>query len=422
MFEKFVLLLVKLRQNVFLRVTQRTLAVLFPLILIGNLAQVLASFLSVNGFIGSIFYVDDWLPHYAGVRLVFENISKMTLGLVAVLATYQVARYTAKFYQRDGQMAGLGGLVSFLLLIYAADKNMVLTINWRLLGFASLFLGLLIGFFSGYLFKILTKEVADVSSMHSADILARAFMALKPLSVSLLSCALINHFLSTFIYRYLNQNNDFFQALSLLSHGLGLTLLVGILTNLCAFIGISGPYTPNLYYDSRLVAANLNATFTKHSLPYQYNGNTLYQAYGVLGGAGCSLALVIALLLFTQNKNEHNIAKATLFPVFFNSNAALLVGLPVLFNPLYLLGFVMIPVLNMLVAALFLKWGWLSYSVYPVPTGTPGPLIAFIGSGADWRNLVFSLLLLVLDIWCYKPFVLLAQKVSHRLKQSERRE
>lgn len=50
----------------------------------------------------------------------------------------------------------------------------------------------------------------------------------------------------------------------------------------------------------------------------------------------------------------------------------MMVGIPVLFNPIFLLPFVLVPVVNMTIAAMFLALHWLPAAVYPVPAGTPG--------------------------------------------------
>lgn len=414
LFEKFVSLLVKLRQNVALRVVQRTLIILFPIILLGSWAKVLASFLSVKGFIGSVFYVEKWLPHYQGLRNIFENLSKFTLGIVAVLAAYQAAKWMAKIYQRDGQLAGIVGMLSFLLLFYRENKGQWL-LNWRVLGFSNLLLGLLIGLGVGYLFKKLTPCITPRQDEHTEILLTRAIRAFIPTTLVLGVSVVLNYFVSSFIYtQIVDKIGSFWQTIGVASQNLWKTLLTAAMTQICAFIGFSGPYAHDLA-DSSLAAANLKAALANQSLPYKYSATTLYQAYGTLGGVGCSLGLVLALLVVAKNKNYRRVAQLSFVPVFFNSNAALLTGIPVLFNPLYFLGFLVIPLLNMILAALFLSLNWLSFSVYPIPSGTPGPLIAFIGSGGDWRNLVFSLSLVLLDFLCYIPLILLAQKVMKRV-------
>ncbi|MDF9445589.1 hypothetical protein P5Z58_10630, partial [Limosilactobacillus mucosae] len=56
---------------------------------------------------------------------------------------------------------------------------------------------------------------------------------------------------------------------------------------------------------------------------------------------------------------------------------------------------------------------------YPLPMGTPGPLAAFIGSNGDWEILLFSLVLLVFDVWVYIPFVRLALGVELKTQREK---
>ena len=86
-------------------------------------------------------------------------------------------------------------------------------------------------------------------------------------------------------------------------------------------------------------------------------------------------------------------------------------GLPILFgaqvflNPFFVLPFVFLPVLNMVIASGFIFLHIIPPIVYPVPNGTPGILVPFIGTGGDWWALVLSIALLILDIAVYLPFI-----------------
>ena len=80
-------------------------------------------------------------------------------------------------------------------------------------------------------------------------------------------------------------------------------------------------------------------------------------------------------------------------------------GAQVFLNPFFVLPFVFLPVLNMVIASGFIFLHIIPPIVYPVPNGTPGILVPFIGTGGDWRALVLSIALLLLDIAVYLPFI-----------------
>ena len=65
-------------------------------------------------------------------------------------------------------------------------------------------------------------------------------------------------------------------------------------------------------------------------------------------------------------------------------------------------------VLTELLGALALSLHLLNPAVYATPVGTPSILFGFLASNGDWRYLVFTLALLVMSIFIYRPFVTLA--------------
>jgi Phosphotransferase system cellobiose-specific component IIC len=108
------------------------------------------------------------------------------------------------------------------------------------------------------------------------------------------------------------------------------------------------------------------------------------------------------------------VSKWSLFPALFNSHYSMMLGIPVLFNPIFLVPFLIAPLVNMLLAALFLTIRWIPAAAYPVPNGTPGPLIAFIGTNGNWLTLIFGAILIWIDVMIYKPFVKLSDEVAEK--------
>lgn len=68
----------------------------------------------------------------------------------------------------------------------------------------------------------------------------------------------------------------------------------------------------------------------------------------------------------------------------------MMLGIPILYNPIYFIPFVLASFVNMVIAAIFMIMNLVPTTVYPVPLGTPGPLIAFIGIGGNWAALLLG--------------------------------
>ena len=399
------------RQTNFYRIIQRTLMLTFPFILIGTFSQIIQlTVLTKTGFIASIFHLSKWVPYYRYLHYPFDSLTTLTLNGVAVVAAFGAAKYHAKLNQRDDQLAGLTAAIALLIVAYQyTNQNQVGIFNTLLIGTNGLTGALIVGGLTGLCFKWFSKSVPAQSSPHTADILTRTFSSLLPMAVILILAVAVSLALNwLMIITYSTESWSAFQKYAMTSHSLWLTFGMAVLTLILEIFGLVGPYQERLVTNSATMTANLNYALTHHSayhVPYPYTANTLYHAFGTFGGTGMLLALVIAIYIGSNNHNYHVVARWSLLPALFNSNGPLLTGLPVLYNPIYLIPFVLAPVVNMGLAALAIGFHWIPPVVYPVPVGTPGPLIAFIGTNGNVVALLFGTVDLALSVVIYLPFM-----------------
>lgn len=92
-----------------------------------------------------------------------------------------------------------------------------------------------------------------------------------------------------------------------------------------------------------------------------------------------TLALIIAIWLGSRRPRDRQIATQTFLPNLVNLNNATLLGLPVLFNPLLLVPFLVAPAVNIVLAWCAITWKLVPPIAYPMPRTTPGPLMAYFG-------------------------------------------
>lgn len=92
-----------------------------------------------------------------------------------------------------------------------------------------------------------------------------------------------------------------------------------------------------------------------------------------------------------------------------------MIGLPIVLNPLFLLPYVFLPIVNMLLGASMIAVHLIPASAYNVLSGTPGPLVAFIATNGAWQALVFSMLLFAFDILLYIPIIKMAKAVQEEI-------
>jgi PTS system cellobiose-specific IIC component len=133
-------------------------------------------------------------------------------------------------------------------------------------------------------------------------------------------------------------------------------------------------------------------------------------AFGLIGGGGCILPLVIAILWVSKRKEQRQIAKFGLTTCLFNITEPVMFGLPVVMNPIYMIPCALIPSINLIIAYFATSIGLIGKTVAAAPWITPPVIQSFIATGGDIKAAILTVILIVLDVFLFVPFVLAANK------------
>ncbi|MDM8332551.1 MULTISPECIES: PTS sugar transporter subunit IIC [Limosilactobacillus] len=408
----------------FIQVVRQTLVVLFPVTLLGSLARlVVKSFLDPNGFFYNILGIGAWLPlvWLRTLQFVFTSVTQIFFNLLGVLACFICAYNTARFYRKDAQMAGVTGMFALLLVAYHYGRNPQMPINFHmaLLGGKSLLLTLLIGYGVGQLFRWKGPDQLAVKTVTWLNVRRQAFASLWPLSVTTVLAMLVSLAINSgSFYRAYSHTYTALAAASQEPKSIWTVLLLSLALAALDWLGLGIPSSYRAPLNTTAYMANLNYALAHGSawhVPYKYLGSTLYNSFANFGGDGLVLALIVAILLFPGSTSLHRVARWSAVPTVFNFDYSSLVGLPVILNPVFLLPFMLLPLVNIAIAAGVTVLGLIPATPYPVLLGTPGPLIGFLATNGNWGTLVFTMLLLFLDIALYLPFVRLNFQVEAQL-------
>ncbi|ATO45782.1 hypothetical protein C5L30_002270 [Companilactobacillus farciminis] len=416
--EKLIHLTLRIQKLLLYRIIQRTLLLIFPFALFGSFVKIIQTIvLGREGFLTDIFPTIGNDLIYREIEDIANGLYNMSLGWVSVIAVFGAAKYSAKYFNRDDQLAGITGISSFLIIDYSYSKVQPISFHPQILGMKGLLFAILWGIFIGWLFKKCSQQVPTTPNN---NVLERTFISLKPIVFSLLIAMLISVFVNITYYseapgNFINSlaseytsNNDWAQLFK--------TLIFSVYTLIMSFFGWSGTYSAlGVEKMDVLSTVNLNYALEKHTAwnaPNPFTSSTLYHAFATFGGTGSVLGLIIAILIISKDKNFQTVARWAMVPSIFNIGSGVMTGIPVLFNVIFLIPFILAPIANMLMAAVAIALHLMPPSVYPVPIGTPGPLIAFIGTNGSWRALLFSILAVIISTWIYIPFVKMAAKVK----------
>jgi len=127
-----------------------------------------------------------------------------------------------------------------------------------------------------------------------------------------------------------------------------------------------------------------------------------------LGGGGATLGLCL-LLLRSKSAELKTLGKLSIGPAIFNINEPIIFGLPMVLNPLMMIPFIFVPVVNSIIAYSLMTFNIIGKGVIETPWTTPAPLGAALGC-MDWKAGVMVIGLIILDIILYYPFFKLMEK------------
>jgi len=191
-----------------------------------------------------------------------------------------------------------------------------------------------------------------------------------------------------------------------------------LIRNLLWCIGINGhiifsPYKADLY------------ELTQQSfLLYSQWGNELpiltsnfYDIYAGIGGSGNTLSLVLCMLFFTRNKGYRTLAMATLVLSIFNINEPILFGLPVIFNPVLLVPFLLTPLVAISMAYVATYMGLVPPISEFVSWMTPTFISGYLATGESISAALLQLMIILVGVVIYLPFFKQMDKVigSHAI-------
>ena len=408
------------RECGFVQITQKTLVSLFPFFLFSGIIRVISqSLFSDRGYINMLFSVSDWFPVFQVTGQVLSNLSNFIGGLAGPLATYFAGKYSAGHYGRSTGTAGVTALLVSLILgsqqLLVAPLNDGQLTRINLPATTNIFLAIVLGYLIGQIFRL--------SNASDDQIVNKDFIyqpkTVRPIFLSLLLGISLNGLLVLGTqYRVFQTIAQYFSSLTVSSHHLLSTFVMGLFSGVSAWVGNSQAFALNSIVDDSFALENLTYAVTNHTttgIPYLYTLTNLYRSYGMVAGVGAVLAFLVAILLVSRSQKDKKVSFLSIFPSLFNNGAPFMVGIPVLLNLLYVIPFLLIPLVNMGIAALALCFKLMPAAVYPVPDGTPSLLYAFIGTGGSMRALAVSLFCFALDVALYIPFVRMGNQVRKDL-------
>ncbi|MEE4482218.1 PTS transporter subunit EIIC [Serratia ficaria] len=329
---------------------------------------------------------------------------ELTLGLVALIVAFGASASLAKQYQLPERLCGLTGCLAFLLFIGFRDNGATNVF----LGGMGLFTALISSAYSIEIIRYFYKRGWCIRLPEEVPVMTRnGFQLLMPLLVIMLSISVMNAVMLQTSGQILPQLiGEALRPLIVASDTLTAVLISLFICNLLWFVGIHGAliitgimnpfWLTYLFENQRALAAG------QAVLPHIYLQG-FWDFYLLIGGIGSTLPLVF-MAMRSRSRQLKSVGKIGLLPSLFNINEPILFGFPVIMNPVFLLPFVFVPLINACIAWYFTQMGILDRAVAMLPWSMPSPLGAAWSANGSWKNMCMCLFAFFNAWMLYRPF------------------
>lgn len=187
----------------------------------------------------------------------------------------------------------------------------------------------------------------------------------------------------------------------------GFDIIYQFLSNLFWFFGINGPAVTNTVFrpiHEAMTIANLTAFEAGNTvLPFIFTG-PFRDFFSNYGGGGSTLSLVIVMVTMAKSQRMKQLGRLSIVPGIFGINEMIIFGLPVVLNPIIIIPFLFVPVVNSILSTLMMVLNVFPYtSGIALPWTTPVFFSGWLSTGSVLAG-IFQIGLVILGCVLYFPF------------------
>jgi PTS system cellobiose-specific IIC component len=332
-----------------------------------------------------------------------------SFGMMSIFVVFTISYHLARSYDKDGLAAGIVSTAAAFIL-YAQTKDGTLPMTF--LGSQGLFIAIIVALVATEIFVKLIGNPRLVIKMPEGvpPAVSKSFAALVP---SIIILAISAGVKELFIFIGVP---DIHQALFFtlqkplqgIAGSLGGVLVIVLLVHILWFFGLHGSNILAPVINALLLPLLLaNTDAIKNGLqPENILNSQFLDSYVNMGGAGTSIALLIAIFILGKKSGaqQRAIAGLGLAPGCFNINEPVIFGMPIVLNPMYFVPFVLAPVVSLLIAYILTAIGFVP-KVSILASWTAPPILGAIISTNSIMGGVTALICLVVSVLIYMPFV-----------------
>ena len=423
---KFVLTAQKIGNQIYLRTLRDSFATIMPLFILAGIAILINSVvLDPSGWFQNMISADTM----ASWQNWGSIITNATLNITGIILVITIGYFLSKNREYDNPIGVVIAVVpAFLTLLPTMIETTPINgetaveisgvISYGNIGSKGVFAAIITGLLATELYIRLTRSKKLQVNLGDSvpPAVGKSFNTMFPLIIVVSLFAFASFLIQL-------TGNDFMRIIEQFIQeplrGVG-TSFIGYLFlvcfgNLLFSFGIHQSVITGPILDPLLMVnmnENMAATANGEAAPHIIN-SAFHQVYGALmGGTGSTIALVIAILLFSRYQAYKDLSKLALGPNIFNINEPVIFGLPIVFNLPMIIPFVLSPIIGTTIGYLATSMQLVNRCVVPIPWTTPPFLSGFLATAGDWRAIVVQAVIIVALVFFYLPFLKISERVA----------
>ncbi|GAA2938931.1 PTS sugar transporter subunit IIC [Enterococcus raffinosus] len=341
----------------------------------------------------------------------------LTMGIIGLISVFGIAFSLASEYKINPSMNGMVASVIFLMVCTPVMEG---TINLNYLGTNGLFVAILIGLLVVEVNRVFEVRNIKLKLPDTVPPMVATFInTLVPLLTNIILFYGINLiFLLTTKKIFPETVMQILTPATNIAGSLGGFLLIVTLGNILWLFGINGSSIIfPIVFTLGMAQTGLNAEQMANGETMTHLMNLQMFRISVLGGAGGTLGLVL-LMIRSKVSEYRTIGKLSLIPGICSINEPVIFGLPIVFNPILAIPFLITPVISLLLTYVAQSVGLISVGFIVDPSFTPFFAQAYLSS-MDWRNIVFCFVLILISVVIYYPFFKVMENNKTKLVEEE---
>ncbi|WP_056989828.1 PTS sugar transporter subunit IIC [Lacticaseibacillus camelliae] len=414
-------------KNAFIRVIPFTLVASFANIIVSVIGSV-EKYLNIKNAI-----LDE-------ITKGFGYVNSATIGIIALLVVVFVAYEYSLALKTEEKNKALNPIIStaagvasyFVIVPTAVDfatKSKTPGFSLDFFNYNGMFTGVIISMIGVGLFAMFSRGKFNIKMPSSVpQNIFESFFSLIPLMETTIIFAAVRLIIEAMNFASLNDmvTQLLVKPLIVVTNGLPAIIIVILIEQFLWFLGMHGfnivwgviaSLWLSQHFANIAIFAKTQDPSTVKIIPYMFTN-----MYAMIGGSGSTFGLIIAALFIChKGTKEREVAKLGLIPGIFFINEPITFGLPIVLNPFLFIPWMLVPVINAVIAYFATSLGW----VFPLVEMNPGssvPIVFNYWVMADFHvsPAILCVLLIILDAVLYAPFMKMHMNNEERMAREQK--